>query len=78
MNKLSDCELWKEMEGRRVFRIELGGGTSLMVGVELEVDPGGISDLRRERAGDVAIMAGLSRAYALATDWEVSPGGKSE
>lgn len=79
MNKLSDCELAKELvPGKRVFRIELEPGKALMIGAELEVDPGGMADFQRAAAGDAEIVAGIARAYALATNLENLRGGQAE
>jgi hypothetical protein len=51
--------------GRRLFRIDLGGGRSLILGAEVEVDPGGFKDIRREIPGDADVVLGLRYASAL-------------
>lgn len=71
MSEFFEAELAKDLTGvapepgRRLFRLELGSGRSLILGAEVEVDPGGVADIRREIPGDGDICAGVERAAAM-------------
>lgn len=51
--------------GRRLFRVDLGDGRSLILGAEVEVDPGGLHDFRREIPSDADVVLGLRCAAAM-------------
>ena len=68
MSAFFDTELCKDLDlgpvepGKRLFRIEMGDGRALIIGAELEVDGGGMSDLRRQIPGDRDVCEGIEYA----------------
>lgn len=67
MSAFFDCELcrWSMTPvepGKRLFRIEMGDGRALIIGAELEVDDGGMSDLRRQIPTDREVCEGVEFA----------------
>jgi hypothetical protein len=83
VKRFMDLELAKGLNmappepGRRLFRVPMGGGISMVCGFELEVDPGGRADLWREIPDDVSIRAALQRAAVLVSDGECLRGGQA-
>lgn len=71
MSAFFDTELCKDLDlgpvepGKRLFRIEMGDGRALILGAELEVDDGGMSDLRRQVPTDREVCEGVEYASRL-------------
>lgn len=71
MSEFFQTELAKDLDmgpvepGRRLFRVDLGGGRALIIGAEVEVDPGGMADIRRQVATDLEVCQGIERAAAM-------------
>lgn len=82
MSQFFDCELCRDLNlgpvepGKRLFRIEMGDGRALIIGAELEVDDGGMSDLRRQIPTDREVCEGVEYAAEMMRGRKFLRGGK--